>query len=555
MNHAPPVQKQLSRAKAGPLRPPAGPLVARHPEPVSPMLGRGACACGGTCPRCLSRSSLSIGPADDPLEREADAMADRIMGLPGRPLAATAILARPARQRNSVACEAAGDGLDIQAKSESDSQSGDPAPVDVERVLAKPGHPLDDASRAYYEPRLGRDLSDVRVHTDADAARSARQVGALAYTVGADVVFAAGRYAPRQPVGRRLLAHELAHVLQQRQSGPVLQRQTGAAATPAFSVARADYAQLLNRALSSLTGRLLAGTTLASIVHPMLTAMAAQVVWRDEHGAEHGGGVVSQTVPGAAGGATVSLRMVLDDVLDPPQAGQFVSSGSQGAVVVKIRANDSVEALTEVLYHESLHMLSWLINDHGGRVTGIHDRWAVRGLDMSSYTTQIAAIRRNLELLAGSANAGRRAGGRAEIAAGQLDSMASWLMEEVQVRAETQVFQLASQVQSQRGQRGAVYLPTRQYGEINADMVDRYVFEFSRVFEAADRGGLSAADRDFLRILMETLEGFYQLHVRRRFSLTAHMGIPRAPVDISLPPPRAPSFLHRIEESVLEGPF
>jgi hypothetical protein len=74
------------------------------------------------------------------------------------------------------------------------------------------------------EPRFGHDFSGVRVHTDLVASRSADTVAAQAYTVGADIVFGAGRYAPASRDGQRLLAHELAHV-QQQQSGPALQRQ------------------------------------------------------------------------------------------------------------------------------------------------------------------------------------------------------------------------------------------------------------------------------------------------------------------------------------------
>lgn len=69
--------------------------------------------------------------------------------------------------------------------------------------------------RTFMEPRFGRDFSRVRVHTDAKAAESAREVHARAYTVGRDVVFGAGRYEPATTDGRRLIAHELTHVLQQ----------------------------------------------------------------------------------------------------------------------------------------------------------------------------------------------------------------------------------------------------------------------------------------------------------------------------------------------------
>ena len=88
-------------------------------------------------------------------------------------------------------------------------------PPIVAEVLRTSGQPLDAGTRARMESRLGVDLSRVRIHADAQAARSAEDVDALAYTVGEDVVFAAGEYSPRTPDGQRLLAHELAHVVQQ----------------------------------------------------------------------------------------------------------------------------------------------------------------------------------------------------------------------------------------------------------------------------------------------------------------------------------------------------
>jgi hypothetical protein len=85
----------------------------------------------------------------------------------------------------------------------------------VHEVLRSPGRPLDPATRAYMEPRFGYDFSQVRIHTDPKAAESARVVNALAYTVGHHVAFDSGQYAPTKSAGRRLLAHELAHVVQQ----------------------------------------------------------------------------------------------------------------------------------------------------------------------------------------------------------------------------------------------------------------------------------------------------------------------------------------------------
>jgi hypothetical protein len=82
------------------------------------------------------------------------------------------------------------------------------------------GSPLDSGTKGFMESRLGADFSDVRVHSDGTASESARSVQAHAYTVGNDVVFQSGNYAPESDSGKRMLAHELTHVVQQR-SGPV----------------------------------------------------------------------------------------------------------------------------------------------------------------------------------------------------------------------------------------------------------------------------------------------------------------------------------------------
>lgn len=95
------------------------------------------------------------------------------------------------------------------------SASTNAVPPIVHDVLNSPGQPLDAGTRAFMEPRFGHDFSQVRVHTDARAAESARSVNALAYTVGRDVVFGTGQYAPGTGEGKRLLAHELTHVVQQ----------------------------------------------------------------------------------------------------------------------------------------------------------------------------------------------------------------------------------------------------------------------------------------------------------------------------------------------------
>jgi Domain of unknown function (DUF4157) len=91
------------------------------------------------------------------------------------------------------------------------------------RATSGPGQPLDAATRAAMEPRFGHDFSAVRVHADAGAARHTEMRGAEAVTLGSDIGFAAGRYAPGTPEGRELIAHELAHVVQQSGAGGAAQ--------------------------------------------------------------------------------------------------------------------------------------------------------------------------------------------------------------------------------------------------------------------------------------------------------------------------------------------
>jgi Domain of unknown function (DUF4157) len=89
------------------------------------------------------------------------------------------------------------------------------APGAVYQTLRSPGQPLDASARAYFEPLFGHDLSGVRIHTGEQAAKSAQAAQAAAYTVGHNIVFGAGRYMPETSEGRRLLAHEIVHSVQQ----------------------------------------------------------------------------------------------------------------------------------------------------------------------------------------------------------------------------------------------------------------------------------------------------------------------------------------------------
>ena len=121
----------------------------------------------------------------------------------------------PGPDGECAACKARRLGLQRSAA------SPDPGAVGGHVPGNSAGRPLDAATRTTMETAFGRDFGGVRVHTDVSGGRAAEALGAHAYTVGSDIYFAAGRYAPRGPAGARLLAHELAHTIHQQGAAQV----------------------------------------------------------------------------------------------------------------------------------------------------------------------------------------------------------------------------------------------------------------------------------------------------------------------------------------------
>ncbi len=191
-------------AAPAPGRPPAEPpavLRAVGNRATAAVLQR-ACACSGGDDPCHCpdeetalriQAKLAISAPGDPDELEAQRVADQVMRM----------------QDGTGPPRANGDAGDTPAVSASALGS----------LGGGRGQPLDAAARAYFEPRFGADLASVRIHTGTEADASARTVHAHAFTYGRDIVFASGQYAPATAYGRRLLAHELTHVLQQRGGG------------------------------------------------------------------------------------------------------------------------------------------------------------------------------------------------------------------------------------------------------------------------------------------------------------------------------------------------
>lgn len=193
----------------------------------------------------IIQPKLTIGPVDDPYEREADAMADKVMRMSDpslvNPTPAPVIIQKKCAaceeeeklqrkeeneeeqmiHRNPIAdlpvlrkCDAC-DQEESLSRKESSAHTVPGISPSVHQSLQSAGHGLDVGTRSFMESRFGYDFSKVQVHNDWLAHQSSSDIKALAYTHGQHIVFGAGQYQPNTNTGKQLLAHELTHVIQQ----------------------------------------------------------------------------------------------------------------------------------------------------------------------------------------------------------------------------------------------------------------------------------------------------------------------------------------------------
>lgn len=196
---------------------------SRAPEPAGPAEAE---AVASQLPGVI-QAQLTVGAVDDPLEREADRVSDEVASMPGGLDVASGPPAVPS-------CSS-----QVAPRSET-------APASVHAALGGAGAPLSPGVREDMERRIGHDFSRVRVHAGTAAEQSARDVGANAYAVGPNIVFGADQYAPSTARGRRLIAHELTHVVQQSAADRLAPDRDGAAA-PFAGLAHHSPARIAGR--------------------------------------------------------------------------------------------------------------------------------------------------------------------------------------------------------------------------------------------------------------------------------------------------------------------
>ena len=287
--------QSLQRRRAAPASPVSTmpiPIRAKPPRPIAQR--KAGCSCGGGCPTCMAEK-LS-GP-DHPAEREAEAVAGKVMSM-------AASEAAPLVQPNADdmpmrMMEPDEDDDTLQLMAEEDEEEHIQAyaePGGTKAAKGNPmaglggGQPLPAPVRAFFEPRFGRSFADVRIYDGAVASDRARSIYSQAFTYGRNIVFNRGRYSPDTKRGRHLLAHELTHVVQQRehasdQQAAIQRFATCESAEDCPDRERGERARsrsqpmVLNEVVSGALGRLLSNFSVGDgAVHGDLTTVPG---WND----------------------------------------------------------------------------------------------------------------------------------------------------------------------------------------------------------------------------------------------------------------------------------
>ena len=216
MHLATPIRRRSAPAHA-PRQPP---IPIRAAPPRAQPLRKAGCSCGGGCPSCMAREIT--GP-DHPAEREADAVAARVISMTGADT-----IASVQRMEETLPIASLNSVPPLHLKCSDNTQVSAGAPERAAAAVTGGGRPLSAEESAYFEPRFSRDFSAVRIHDNGPANDAARAINARAYTLGQNIAFAPNQYISGSQAGRRLMAHELTHTIQQAHTPHALQREPGA---------------------------------------------------------------------------------------------------------------------------------------------------------------------------------------------------------------------------------------------------------------------------------------------------------------------------------------
>lgn len=372
------------------------------------------------------QAKLKIGDAHDEYEREADRVADRVMRMPASLQPPDDVTRANIKvQRQCQACEREDEAV-IQRKVEPSHSVNTTRTNSGNTIGLNSGTPLGPAERSFFEPRFGTDFGNVRVHAGAQADALSRQFAARAFTYGNNIVFAGGEYRPDSFAGRRLLAHELTHVVQQsgghnpghaerisRQADNVIQRTPGVDPEDSWNavVDRIGVPESAERRQVAMTAkeRMLATASGARLINSLWRLFC------------HGRGncrarvsvLFTQTLPTTEAGASGYFEpgspdqphynvWVLSRLPSIPDGRSITLGGSwpPGDALIHFTHADPESDMASTLYHEMLHV--WFV--HAGRQdigfpTGHGD--VTRGEIEPQFLEMLRGFTRELDALEG----------------------------------------------------------------------------------------------------------------------------------------------------------
>lgn len=409
----------------------------------------------------------------------------------------------------------------------------DPSPSSSSAAV---GRPLCEGLRGRLEAHFGHDFSRVRVHADAQAAESARELTARAYTLGNDIVFGEGEYQPETSAGKQLLAHELTHVVQQNGAGTGVvadglgishvagRRVQLAPAGVTFSLNIEQFEAKVRRAIASLAQvrSQAEESTFVFYSVPILSQIAVSGFgYIDNNGTRHPGSILDFTFPTGR----FSLSLVLDDRPAPAsgevEEGYFQASGNSGEIGLRLQsdlAQASDEQVASVLYHETIHLYSHLLRTglwFRSSQTGHELTPAVKsGLELERYAAHIDRVEAQINSFLPVVNQARQQRGVTAVTSDQVGNFARALVEEAMVRAET--FYFTAVRSTGPGTRG---LEQEMAVSGGGSFLNTYLFQFEDMLTPADATALSgnADAQEALRMIQANLDLVYEDHFRLRW--------------------------------------
>jgi len=213
------------------------------------------CSCEGNCPRCrinndntnhvpsVIQAKLKVSQPSDEYEQEADMVAEKVMSISSSQVSNLQIKDSDDENykidRKYKSCEDDGDGnkenlkeIHIKRKGTNTNSSNtldisDSTANNIKNIVKQQGSPLDTSTREFMEQRFGYDFSNIKIHNDNNATKSAKSINALAYTIGNNVIFGVNNYNTNTVEGKKLLAHELTHVVQQNDESDRIKQSFG----------------------------------------------------------------------------------------------------------------------------------------------------------------------------------------------------------------------------------------------------------------------------------------------------------------------------------------